>query len=191
MWFKEVKIEPGSTWMLFACEKTQQSLSWLAVKGTEICSTLFNSSFHHIPCKRSCGSSITGSVRDQVGQVFEQSDLVVEVLAHRGGWTRWSLKVRSDPNHSLILWKPFHTDPLHFHWLKFPWHYCALRYHSRHFVQQGGQHRNRKCPSPRTERLLCQGLESNIKPNLVTSRISSCCESSVEKICWWTSLNVF
>lgn len=41
----------------------------------------------------------------QVGQGFEKPDIVEDDPAHvMGSWTRWYLKVSSNPKHSVILW---------------------------------------------------------------------------------------
>ena len=47
---------------------------------------------------------IPGNIQGQFGLGSEQPDLVEDVPAHcRGGWTRWPLKVPSNPNYSMIL----------------------------------------------------------------------------------------
>ena len=48
---------------------------------------------------------ILGNIQGQVGRGSEQPDLVEKVPTRcRGDWTRWPLKVPSNPNHSMILW---------------------------------------------------------------------------------------
>jgi len=51
------------------------------------------------------------TVQGQVGQGFEQPCLVKDVPARgRGVGARWSLKVPSNPNHSVILWSKLWTS---------------------------------------------------------------------------------
>lgn len=46
---------------------------------------------------------IPGNIQGQVRQGSEQHDLVGDIPAYcRRGWTRWSLKVTANPNHSMI-----------------------------------------------------------------------------------------
>ena len=55
--------------------------------------------------QRSCGWPLPGSVQGQVGRGFEQPGLVEDVSGDgRRVGTRLSLKVTSNPNHSMILW---------------------------------------------------------------------------------------
>ena len=55
--------------------------------------------------QRSCGCPLPGSVQGKVWWDFEQPGLVEGVPAHgRGIGTKWSLKVPSNSNHSMILW---------------------------------------------------------------------------------------
>ena len=57
---------------------------------------------------------IPGNIQGQVGGGSEQPGLVEDVPAHcRGCWSRWPLKVPSNPNRSMILWV---YDSLVFHW---------------------------------------------------------------------------
>jgi len=52
----------------------------------------------------SCGCPLTGSVQGQVGQGFEQPDLVESILAHgSGGWNQMVFKVPLNTNHPMIL----------------------------------------------------------------------------------------
>lgn len=51
--------------------------------------------------KRICGYPITGSFQGQVAWSLEQLELMIDVLANwQGDWTRWSLEVPCNANHS-------------------------------------------------------------------------------------------
>jgi len=54
--------------------------------------------------QRSCGFPIFRSIQGKVGWCFELPDLVREVSAMAGSWSRWFLKVLSNRNHSMIPW---------------------------------------------------------------------------------------
>ena len=54
--------------------------------------------------QRGSGGSIPGNIQGQVGRDSEQPGLVEGIPALlQGGWARWSLKVPSNPKHSVIL----------------------------------------------------------------------------------------
>jgi len=57
-------------------------------------------------CPRGGRCLIPGNTQSQAGQGSEQPDLVEDVPAHcRKSWTKWSLKVISNPNYSMIPWR--------------------------------------------------------------------------------------
>lgn len=54
----------------------------------------------------------SGGVQGQAGCDFKEPDLLKGVSARAGVGMRWSLKVHSTLNHSVILWKLLQTDAL-------------------------------------------------------------------------------
>lgn len=91
---------------------------------------LLNASFQ---LEKKLWSTIRGSAQGQVG-LWASCYSDRWPCPQQESWTRWFLKVPSETNQLLILWKAFHTDPLHFHWFKFPWHHCPLGHLSRYFA---------------------------------------------------------
>lgn len=130
-WFQKARMESRSIWMIFACEdkcnKASAGCLWRAQKSLSVKCFLSVAKeiveYHLWKCSRPGWTGLWAS---------SYSDRCL--CPQQGSWTRWSLKFPSETNHSLILWKPFHMDSLHFHCLKFPQPYCSLGCHSGYFT---------------------------------------------------------